>query len=285
MDEIRIEELEIYAYHGVFPEENKNGQSFFINTILYTDTRKAGLNDDLTLSTHYGDVAHFIDSFMKEHTYHLIEAAAERMAEAVLLNFPLVYSLDLEIRKPQAPIGLPFSSVSVKINRGWHRAYVALGSNLGEKENHIRQAIKQIGDRKGIRNVRVSDLVRTTPYGGVEQPDFLNGAIAFETLMTPEELLVFLQELEQFAERKRKVRWGTRTLDLDIIFYEDIIMDNEKLTIPHPDVQNRDFVIKPLAQLSPYLRHPVLQKTMVHMLKDIKETHIIEGLSNSPPSK
>ncbi len=274
-DEIRIENLQVYAHHGVFAEENEKGQNFYINAVLYTNIRKAGLNDDLTLSTHYGEVAQFIHDYMQNNTYKLIETVAERLAEAVLLTFPLIQSIDLEIRKPEAPIPLSFSSVSVKVNRGWKRAYVAAGSNLGEKEDYIRQAADRISDHIKIRKVRVSDFIKTAPYGGVEQPDFINGALSFETLLTPEELLKFLQELEQLAERKRKVRWGPRTLDLDILLYEDVIMDQEELMIPHPDMHNRDFVLQPLAQLSPYLQHPLLGKTIEQLLTEVKARYVI----------
>ena len=119
-DKIRIEELEVYAHHGVYPEENEKGQHFYVNATLYTNTRPAGLADDLSLSTNYGEVCQFITEFMQQHTFQLIETVAERTAYEVLQHFPLVQGLDLEIRKPEAPIPLPFGSVSVAIHREWH---------------------------------------------------------------------------------------------------------------------------------------------------------------------
>ena len=114
-DEIRIDELEIFAHHGVYDFETKNGQNFYINAVLYTDTSKAGKTDELTNSTNYGEVCAFITEFLTKNTYKLLEAAAEHVVEAALLQFPLVKGISLEIRKPQAPIPLPFGSVSVKI--------------------------------------------------------------------------------------------------------------------------------------------------------------------------
>lgn len=107
-DEIRIDNLEVYAHHGVFPEEKEKGQLFFVNLVLYTDTRKAGRQDDLTLSTHYGEVCHLVTEWMQQHSYDLIETVAETLAEQILGRYPLVQALNVEIRKPQAPIGLPF---------------------------------------------------------------------------------------------------------------------------------------------------------------------------------
>ena len=271
MDEIRIENLEIYAGHGVFEEENRTGQPFFANVTLYTDIRKAGKEDDLQYSTHYGEVAHFINQFLKAHTFRLIEAATEQTAEQILLKFPLIEAVDLEIRKPKAPIGLPFQSVSVKVHRGWKKAYLAVGSNLGDKRFYIEDAIKKLNQNPLIRRVRVSQLITTEPYGGVEQDEFLNGAIEIETLYTPYELLRFLQELEKEAKRERLVHWGPRTLDLDVLFYEGFISDNKELTVPHPDMQNRGFVLKPLYQLCPYYMHPVLNKSVKQLLSELSE--------------
>ena len=271
MDEIRIENLEIYAGHGVFAEENRNGQPFFVNATLYTDTRAAGQKDDLTLSTHYGEVSHLIHKCLREKTFQLIEAAAEYAAEQVLLQFPLVKSLSLEIRKPSAPIGLPFESVSVKIHRGYKKAYLSIGSNMGDKEQYVNEAVEKIKAHSLIKIVRVSELLVTKPYGGVEQDDFLNGAIELETLLSPIELLHFLQKTELEAGRERKIHWGPRTLDLDILFYEDVISQTKELMIPHPDMQNREFVLKPLAELCPYYMHPLLNKSVKQMLEELSE--------------
>lgn len=266
MDEIRIDNLEVYAYHGVFPEESEKGQPFFVNMVLYADTRKAGQADELTLSTHYGEVCHFVTKWMQEHTCKLIETVAENIAKAVLLEFPLVEAVDVEIRKPQAPIGLPFESVSVKIHRGWHKAYVAIGSNMGEKEKYLKDAIQGLADHDEILVSAVSTLIATEPYGGVEQDVFLNGMVEIKTLLTPHELLDYLHELEQKAGRERILRWGPRTLDLDIVFYDKLIFEDDVLIIPHVDMENRDFVLKPMVELNANYRHPILQKTMKQLL-------------------
>ncbi len=262
MDEIRIDNLEVYAYHGVFPEENEKGQPFFVNMVLYCDTREAGKQDELTLSTHYGEVCHLVSKWMQEHTCKLIETVAENVAREVLLHFPLVKEIDVEIRKPQAPIELPFESVSVKIHRGWHTVYVALGSNMGDKEKYLQDAVEGLKELKDTTVLRVSEWIITEPYGGVEQDCFLNGVAEIKTLMPPDELLKELHKLEAVAERKRTIHWGPRTLDLDIIFYDKWVYEDENLIIPHVDMENRDFVLKPMVQLNPNFRHPVRQKTM-----------------------
>lgn len=261
-DEIHIDDLEVYAHHGVFQEEKDKGQPFYVNLVLYTDTRRAGQQDELDLSTDYGEVCHLVTKWMQEHTYDLIETVAETVAEQVLLCCPLVQAVDVEIRKPQAPIGQPFESVSVRIRRGWHRVYIALGSNMGDRKKYLQAGVDAMKKRADIRLQKVSSWRQTAPYGGVEQADFLNGVMEVQTLLTPQELLDYLHEVEQEADRKREIHWGPRTLDLDILLYDDLVMESEELIIPHVDMQNRDFVLGPMTEIAFWVRHPVLGLTM-----------------------
>ena len=272
-DEIRIEMLEVYAYHGVFPEEKRQGQTFVINAILYTDTQKAAQTDRLAQSTDYGDVCRFMVEWMKNNTCDLIETAAEKLAQKVLLKYDLISAMDLEICKPEAPIKHPFRNVSVKISRQWHKSYLSVGSNMGDKEQYIQGAIEALKAHPLIVVRRISDLIVTEPYGGVEQEDFLNGAIEIETLLPPSELLCVLHEIEEAAGRVRELRWGPRTLDLDIIFYDKLVYEDDELVIPHQDMENRSFVLKPMSMLVPNYRHPILGKTVSQLLEQLGRLH------------
>ena len=270
MDKIHIKNLEVFARHGVFPEENALGQKFVVSAVLYTFTREAGRADDLAKSIHYGEVSRFITEFMEQNTFQLLETAAERLAEELLLNTERLEKIRLEIKKPWAPVGLPLETVSVEIERGWHTAYIALGSNLGDKEANLRLGVEGLRSTRGCRVEAVSDFLVTAPYGGVEQDDFLNGAMKIRTLLAPHELLERLHEIEQEAKRERVVRWGPRTLDLDILLYDDLILDEEELHIPHIEMYKRDFVLKPLCQIAPYARHPVYNRTVAELLADLE---------------
>lgn len=270
MDKIHIKNLEVFARHGVFPEENALGQKFVVSAVLYTSTREAGRTDDLAKSIHYGEVSRFITEFMEQNTFQLLETAAERLAEELLLNTERLEKIRLEIKKPWAPVGLPLETVSVEIERGWHTAYIAFGSNLGDKEANLRLGVEGLRSTRGCRVEAVSDFLVTAPYGGVEQDDFLNGAMKIRTLLTPHELLERLHEIEQEAKRERVVRWGPRTLDLDILLYDDLILDEEDLHIPHIEMYKRDFVLKPLCQIAPYARHPVYNRTAAELLADLE---------------
>ena len=268
-DEIHIENLEFYAHHGVFPEETRLGQKFVLSLTMYVNSRAAGKADDLEMSVDYGAVSHFITEYMQKNTFKLIEAAAEHLAEELLGRYPLLEGLELELKKPWAPIGLPVEYVSVKINRFWHRAFLGLGSNLGDKKAYLDYAVEALRGEDGCRVEQVSDYLVTEPYGGVEQDDFLNACLELRTFFSPEELLERLHRIEQGAHRERVIRWGPRTLDLDILMYDDLVLDSSQLTIPHQEMHMRDFVLKPLSQIAPNLRHPIYRKTVSQMLKEL----------------
>lgn len=270
MDKITIDKLEIFANHGVYPEENVLGQKFIISVVLYTSTRKAGVTDELSFSVNYGEVSHFIRKYITEHTWKLLECAAEHLAQAILLEYPLVKKLDLEIQKPWAPIGLPLNTVSVKITRGWHTAYIALGSNIGDKKAYLDMAVKHLNERKDCQVKKVSDYLVTEPYGVTDQDDFLNGALELQTMLDPEELLQALHQIEQDANRVRTMHWGPRTLDLDILMYDDLVLDTPELHIPHIEMHLRDFVLIPMDQIAPWKRHPLTGKTVEEMLQNLK---------------
>ncbi|SHJ91331.1 dihydroneopterin aldolase / 2-amino-4-hydroxy-6-hydroxymethyldihydropteridine diphosphokinase [Hathewaya proteolytica DSM 3090] len=269
-DHIIIDRLKVYGFHGVFQEENEKGQFFYISADMETSLRKAGKSDELAESTHYGEVSELIKKVVEGSTRKLIETVAEECAESILKTFPFVKKVVLSISKPSAPMAIPFSDVLVKIERAWNKVYVAYGSNMGEKEKYIENAMNSISENACCRNLRKSKIYETEPYGDVAQDNFLNGVCEFETLYFPEELLQYLHELEEAAGRERIIHWGPRTLDLDILFYEDLIMESEDLIIPHPDMQNRKFVLEPLNDLTHYFQHPVFHKSVMEMLERVK---------------
>lgn len=271
MDKIRIDKLVVFGKHGVFSEENVLGQKFEVSLVLYTDTRKAGLTDELEYSINYGEVCHLVQDFFDYNTFKLIETVAEELAQLLLLTFPLLQMVDVKIAKPWAPIAMPVENLSVEITRGWHTAFIALGSNMGDTKGYLDDAVKKLSDHPLCEVISVADYIETEPYGGVEQDNFLNSALELKTLLMPEELLDLLNQFEAEANRERLVHWGPRTLDLDILFYDDCIIDSKRLHIPHIDLQNRDFVLVPMSQIAPYLRHPVYNCTINQLLEKLNK--------------
>jgi 2-amino-4-hydroxy-6-hydroxymethyldihydropteridine diphosphokinase len=133
------------------------------------------------------------------------------------------------------------------------RAYVGLGANLGDREATIRRAVTLLDELAGLSVVAVSTLRETEPWGPVEQPSYLNGAAAVETELGPRELLDALLAVERRLGRVRRdeVRWGPRTIDLDLLLYGDLVLDEPGLELPHPRLHERRFALEPLAELAP----------------------------------
>ena len=265
---IRIENLEVFAYHGVLPEEKENGQTFFVSLDLYFDSYLSGTYDTLEDTINYAEICNLTSEFMTSKKYDLIEAVAENLAEFLLTEFKLIDTIDVEIKKPDAPIDLPFEYVSIQISRKWHVAYLGIGSNLGEKEDNINYAVDLLKKNPKIRSLEMSKIIETEPYGPVEQDNFLNACIKIETIYHPRQLLMELSRVELQTGREPSERWGPRVLDLDILIYDDLIMESEDLTIPHMDMHNRAFVLDPLNDIAPDLVHPVYMKTIKELFDD-----------------
>lgn len=267
MDVISLKGLKVYAYHGVLESEKEKGQEFFLDFKLFLDTREAGKTDDLDKTVNYAELAEYAVKLFTEEKFDLIETAANKLADGLLEKYELLRKVRVRVNKPYAPIGLPFENVSVEVTRGWKTAFVAVGSNMGDSEAIIGRGLNRIKERTDVRLIKEAPLIRTKPYGGVEQADFLNGMWQLETLLSPEELLEVLNGIEKEEKRERLIHWGPRTLDLDIIYYEDVVMNTERLTIPHRDMENRTFVLEPLKEIAPYVKHPVSGLTPEQMLK------------------
>ena len=151
-----------------------------------------------------------------------------------------------------------------------HTAHIALGSNLGDKAANLRRALELL-DERGVEVVKVSSFICTEPYGVTDQPQFLNAVCQVRTSLEPLALLHTLLGIEQEMGRVRLRHWGERNIDLDLLLYEDVVMDTPELKLPHPDMQNRDFVLLPLFEIAPELIHPVLRKNIGELKEKLIE--------------
>lgn len=138
--------------------------------------------------------------------------------------------------------------------------YIGIGSNVGVQINKIDFAIELISENPYCEVISVSSIYESSPYGEIEQEDFFNAVIKIKTLFEPKDLFHFLKSVENQVGRKLAVKWGPREIDLDILFYNDLIYTDEEITIPHKDLLNRDFVVVPLIEIAPDLIHPELNK-------------------------
>jgi 2-amino-4-hydroxy-6-hydroxymethyldihydropteridine diphosphokinase len=152
------------------------------------------------------------------------------------------------------------------------QVYLALGSNLGDRHANLRAAVKALAP--GVRVLEESRIYETPAWGYEDQPPFLNMALKAETSLQPEALLAHVKQLESDLGRTPSFHWGPRLIDIDVLFYDDLVLDTPGLTIPHPRLHERAFVLVPLADIAPALLHPATGKTVQQMLEDVDRSAI-----------
>lgn len=255
-DRIDISGLRAVTIVGALPHEREIAQPLQIDLSLEVDLRDAGHTDELGDTVHYGLVADRVIAAVGESKDILLERLVARIADEVL-SFDRVDGVDVVLTKLRPPIAVDAASTSVRIRRSRldadlpprtaNTAYVALGSNLGDRESYLRFGVLGLGHITAM-----SDIYETDPVGGPEGQDaYLNMVVEVETSLDPFALLRRCQRIESEAMRQRIVRWGPRTLDVDIIQFGDVSIDSDDLHIPHPRFAERRFVLEPLAEIAP----------------------------------
>ena len=254
-DQIAIKGISARGFHGVLDFEKRDGQTFVVDVVMEVDLSAAGASDDLADTVNYAEVASDVVALVEGESLDLIEALAARIADRVLSR-PRVEAVEVTVHKPQAPVGHPFVDVYVRVTRERQSPVViALGSNLGDSVETLHDAAVSLYGLIDI--IEVSALVETDPVGGPEQPAYLNAVVTGTTHLAPSSVLAGLHDIERAHGRTREVRWGPRTLDLDLIQYgdpvfdTDVRMDSPTLTLPHPRAHERAFVLVPWLQAEP----------------------------------
>jgi len=158
--------------------------------------------------------------------------------------------------------------------------YIGLGSNLGDRRANLRRAV-ELMEREGIEILSESSIYETEPVGYKEQGWFLNSVVKAHTGLSPTRLWKKLEKIEKEMGRKREVRWGPRIIDLDILFYADLVWEGKKLRIPHSELHKRRFVLVPFKEIAPKFVHPVLKKTISELLRDLKDSSQVRILDSS----
>jgi dihydroneopterin aldolase/2-amino-4-hydroxy-6-hydroxymethyldihydropteridine diphosphokinase len=256
-DRIALLGVAAVGHHGVLDVERHDGQPFVVDVVLELDLSTAGRSDSLADTVSYAEVAGDVMARITGPPVDLLERLAELIADDVLTR-PMVDAVEVTVHKPQAPVGHPFSDVSVQVRRERGVPVVlALGANLGDAFAVLTESVKDIAAIPGVRVTAVSPLVETEPVGGPEQPGYLNAVLVGTTTMRSVELLQALHAVEARHGRTREVRWGARTLDLDLIQLGtpgtslETRSDDPALTLPHPRAHERAFVLAPWAMVDP----------------------------------
>ncbi|MFH1336492.1 MAG: 2-amino-4-hydroxy-6-hydroxymethyldihydropteridine diphosphokinase [Candidatus Zixiibacteriota bacterium] len=154
--------------------------------------------------------------------------------------------------------------------------YLSLGSNLGDRIRYLKRAIEKIGEPDSVVIRKISPVYETDPVGNPDQSRFLNLVVSIETNLKPLRLLDYLLDIEKKLGRERNEKWGPRTIDLDILLYDELITISDRLTLPHPRMHQRRFVLVPLAQINPNLFHPSLKKSVEELLRSCPDQSEVE---------
>jgi dihydroneopterin aldolase/2-amino-4-hydroxy-6-hydroxymethyldihydropteridine diphosphokinase len=255
---VSVRGLTVTGCHGVHEFEKTSPQRFVFDVDMQVDFAEAAKNDDLNGTVSYSDVCRLISKITTENTFNLIEKLADVCARRILNTYPKVRAIALTVHKPDAPIGMPFDSVAVTVKRKREEVYLALGSSMGDKKKMLDFAVESLGKTEGITVQSVSSYYETEPYGGVAKNTFLNGAARVMTYLSPYELLDEIHRIEAEGGRVRKVHWEDRPLDIDIIFFGQEVLHDDRLTIPHPEWNKREFVLKPLKEVAPHFVPPTV---------------------------
>lgn len=255
-DIISIDGLRAVTIVGALPHEREIAQPLAIDLRLEVDLHDAGTTDELGDTVHYGLVSDRVVAVVEESKDTLLERLVARIADEVLA-FDRVDAVEVTLTKLRPPIAVDAETTAVTIRRTReeasmpaatsHRGFLALGSNLGDREGYLRFAVRQLGNV-----VAMSQVYETAPVGGPDdQGPYLNMVVEVETSLDPFALLRRCQRIEAEAARQRLVRWGPRTLDVDIVAYDDIEIMSAELTVPHPRFAERRFVLAPLSDIAP----------------------------------
>jgi dihydroneopterin aldolase/2-amino-4-hydroxy-6-hydroxymethyldihydropteridine diphosphokinase len=254
VDRIEISALRLMTVVGTLPHERETAQPVQVDLALHVDLHDAAATDELTDTVHYGFVADQVADVVRSAKDLLLERLAGRVADECL-SFDRVEAVDVTVTKLRPPLGEDVATTAVRLHRAQgarglrdpHRALVALGSNLGDRAGYLRAAVDALG---GV--VAQSQVWETAPVGGPDgQGPFLNMVVAVDTLLDPFALLRRCRRIEEANGRQRVVHWGPRTLDVDLLFYDDVTIDSPELVLPHPRWSERRFVLAPLAEVAP----------------------------------
>lgn len=158
-------------------------------------------------------------------------------------------------------------------------AFIGIGSNVGDKAVSIKAAIELINESVSSKVEIVSSIYETLPFGNIEQENYFNSVIKISTKLNPHELFAELKNIEQKLGRLKREKWGPREIDLDILFFNDLIISDEIITLPHKGIIYRDFVMIPLTEIEPEKVHPVFNKKMIDLVKELKKKNIINKIT------
>lgn len=266
MFRIIIKDLNLFGYHGVKESEKKDGQNFRFNIEILINQGSFLNDDDIDSTVNYSEVIRLVKRINSSERFNLLETFSQTIAEDIMKISPLVEKVMVRIEKTSPLIKENLKSVGVEYVLGRKReekdksknkkvdVFLSLGSNVGDRENNLRKAVDMIGDNPHINILEVSSIYETEPMYLKDQNSFYNVVLQAHTgiELGPFEMMGFLKGIEfGFGRKRTKKKYGPRIIDIDLLYYGEIVIESDFLTVPHPGIEERKFVLAPLSEIAP----------------------------------
>ncbi len=268
MFKIIIKNLNLFGYHGVKESEKKNGQNFCFNIEILLNKKSFLDNDNLEDTLNYSEAIRILKDINSDRRFDLLETLSQTIANRIMEMSPLVEKVAVKIEKTSPPIKENLESVGVQyildkknmekkeeveLESGGIDVYMSLGSNIGNRENNLRKAVDLINSSPYIKVLKVSSIYETEPMYLKDQNYFYNIVLQAKVKegVNPFEILGFLKGIEFSFGGKKNKRFGPRIIDIDLLYYGEMFIESDFLTIPHPRIQERKFVLVPLSEIAP----------------------------------
>ncbi len=278
-DEILIRDLLLRTFVGINQEEREKRQDVLINITLYADTRDAGRSDKIDDAVNYRTITKNVIRMVEASRFYLVERLAAEVMSLCLAD-ARVEAARVRVEKPGAlrfarSVGVEIARSRQELTREPTRVLVTVGSNIDPVAN-LRAGVRKLREQAGLSVVAVSPVYRTPPVGKVDQPDFLNAAVAVQTSLPPGELKTgVLQPIEEALGRVRTAdKNAPRTIDLDIALYGYEVLDLGSRHIPDPDIKKHAHIARPLADLAPHYIHPETGETLEEIARQLPQAGI-----------
>ncbi|MDR0797571.1 MAG: 2-amino-4-hydroxy-6-hydroxymethyldihydropteridine diphosphokinase [Nitrososphaerota archaeon] len=288
MDKILINGLQAWGKHGVFDFEQNHSQPFTVDIELWADLLESFTSDDLQNTINYADIYNIVKSVIETQSFQLIERLTYVLLEKIFLYDKRIQKIKIRVMKNKAPLDGQVNYVGIELEKNrehiitqnnttdkqqnnnsntstptaedaattaklpvdmGYKVVLALGSNVGDRQQSIQNAIKMLTDFAGVHILNKSKLYETEPVGYVDQEKFYNAAVFVKTTLNPFDLYLRIKNIENTLGRKKTFKWGPRAIDIDIIAYEGCVIKTTGLTLPHKEYMQRAFVLKPLSDM------------------------------------
>jgi len=296
MFRILIKDLNLFGYHGVKESEKKDGQNFRFNIEILIN-KGSFLNDDSIENTvNYSEVIRLVKKINSSNKFNLLETFSQMVAEDIMKMSPLVEKVTVKIEKTSPPIKENLESVGVeyildrksieseekgKIKNVEVDVYMSLGSNIGNRENNLRKAVDLIGRSPYVNILKVSSIYETEPMYFKDQNYFYNIVLHARVCgeLTPFEMIGFLKGIEySFGRKRSEKRYGPRIIDIDLLYYGEMVIESDFFTVPHPGIEGRKFVLVPLSEIAPELK--IKSRNIGKFIADCNLTEKVKLIKN-----